>query len=400
MTNATEEATSPQSKPKNRFKSKPRRRPEGKPQTADGVLELADNGNGYLRSLERNFASQPGDAFVPSNIIQRLGLRPGVEITGQAAPSRRGRSNVVRDILTINGRTPEEWRRVPPFEDLVVIDPREAIHFEQPGGPAEMRVVDLMTPIGKGQRGLIVAPPRSGKTVLLKQLAAGVAANHPEIMLIVLLVDERPEEVTDMKRNVNGHVFHSSNDSKAENHARIARIVSSYARRHTECGKDVFILLDSLTRLGRTFNTLTGGSKRTMTGGLDIRALEEPKRIFGSARNIEHGGSLTIIATALIDTGSRMDDFIFQEFKGTGNMEIVLDREMAERRMYPTIDLRLSGTRKEELLLGRDATDKIAKVRRQLLDLRSSNTSIMETLLRGLKNASSNQKFLELIPAG
>jgi transcription termination factor Rho len=279
------------------------------------------------------------------------------------------------------------------FEEQTVIDPQEQLRFETEGGPLTMRVVDLMTPVGKGQRGLIVAPPRTGKTILLQQLAGGVAANHPEVYTIVLLVDERPEEVTEMRRSVHGEVIASSNDLDVNTHVQVAKIAVKRAIRLTETGKDVLVLLDSLTRLGRAFNTYVGSSGRTMTGGLDIRAMEYPKRLFGAARNLEGGGSLTIVASALIDTGSRMDEFIFQEFKGTGNMELVLDRDLANLRIWPAMNIPQSGTRKEELLLDEDTLNKVNRMRRQLLDARSPQQS-MQTLLEKLEQFPDNKAFL------
>jgi len=280
----------------------------------------------------------------------------------------------------------------PPLSDTTAIDPREPLHFDTPGGPLTMRVVDLFTPIGRGQRGLIVAPPRTGKTILLQQMAHGIATNYPEVYMIVLLIDERPEEVTDMKRNVRGEVIASSNDQSVESHIRVARLAIERARRMVEGGGHIVVLLDSITRVARAFNAFVGSSGRTMTGGLDIRALQEPKQIFGAARNVEGGGSLTIIASALIDTGSRADEFIFQEFKGTGNMELVLSRDLANLRIWPAMDLQQSGTRKEEKLLDPETLKKMYLMRRQLGDL--PPVKQMQTLLQRMQPHTTMESFL------
>jgi transcription termination factor Rho len=295
-------------------------------------------------------------------------------------------------VATINGLSIGDHLDTKPFEDLTAIDPQRAIRFETPGGSLSMRLVDLMTPIGLGQRGLIVAPPRTGKTILLQQMAGGVAANHPDVYMMVLLVDERPEEVTDMRRTVHGEVVASSNDQDIASHVRIARLIIEKARRLVESGRDVFVLLDSLTRLGRAFNANIRGGGRIMSGGLDIRALIEPKSIFGAARNVENGGSLTIIASCLIDTGSRMDEVIFNEFKGTGNMEIMLSREIANRRLWPAIDLNLSGTRKEERLLTPEALEVSHRIRRTLLS--AGPVRSMELLLDILRREPDNARFV------
>jgi transcription termination factor Rho len=280
-----------------------------------------------------------------------------------------------------------------PFNELTVVDPRERIRFETPGGPMTMRVLDMMTPIGRGQRGLIAAPPRTGKTILLQQMSAGIAANHPDLYMMVLLIDERPEEVTEMRRTVHGEVVASSNDENIASHVRIARLMIAKAKRRVEAGQHVLILLDSLTRLGRAFNSNIRSSGRIMSGGVDINALTEPKAIFGAARNIEDGGSLTIMASALIETGSRMDELIFNEFKGTGNMEIMLNREMANQRIWPAMDLKQSGTRKEELLLGTDAVNKIVRIRRQIVSM--PNDKAMLTLMDTLAKYPDNATFLK-----
>ncbi len=362
-----------------------------------GVLELAERGGGFLRDPKRNFAPRADDPSIPNDAIRKFGLRGGEALSGKAAASQGGgkgqRNVLVCRIETINGVPIDQWVNPPLISDTTAIDPHEAIRFDTPGGPASMRVVEMFTPIGRGQRGLIVAPPRSGKTVLLQQMAHGVAANHPDIYMIVLLIDERPEEVTEMRRNVRGEVFASSNDRDVASHIRMARIVTERVKRLAESGQHILILLDSITRLSRAFNSFVGSSGRTMTGGLDIRALQEPKQIFGAARNIENGGSLTIIASALVETGSRADDFIFQEFKGTGNMELVLDRELANQRIYPAINLGESGTRKEEKLIPPDDLKKINMLRRQLNDM--PPTKQMLALLDRMKSAQSLRAFLD-----
>ncbi|MBN1514019.1 MAG: transcription termination factor Rho, partial [Phycisphaerae bacterium] len=289
-----------------------------------GTFEPDGKGGGFLRSAQRNYAVHPTDPRVLPDLVRRHRLIAGETVAGTVRPARKSRTTELAAVNSINGLAPDVFAARTPFADLVAIDPDRPVRFEIPGGSPSMRVVDLMTPIGFGQRGLICAPPRTGKTVLLQQMAAGVATNHPDVYMMVLLIDERPEEVTEMRRTVRGEVVASSNDLDVASHVRIARLMIEKAKRHVECGENVFILLDSLTRLGRAFNAAIRNSGRIMSGGLDIRALEEPKAIFGAARNVENGGSLTIIASALIDTGSRMDEVIFNEFKGTGNMEIML----------------------------------------------------------------------------
>ncbi|GMU20010.1 MAG: hypothetical protein AMXMBFR13_01110 [Phycisphaerae bacterium] len=364
---------------------------------SEGTLELHDKGWGFLRSAKRNYAIHPSDPLVTSDVVRRLSLRGGETITG-AVHRGNGRQPgpqsqfCLAKVESVNGLSPDASAELRPFPELTVVDPHQRLRFETPGGPMPMRVIDLMTPIGRGQRGLIAAPPRTGKTVLLQQMAAGLAANHPDIYMMVLLIDERPEEVTDMRRSVHGEVVFSSNDQNIASHIRIARLMIEKAKRMVEGGQHVLILLDSLTRLGRAFNAGIKSSGRTMSGGVDIRALEEPKAIFGAARNIENGGSLTIMASALIETGSRADELIFNEFKGTGNMEIMLNREMANLRIWPAIDLNQSGTRKEELLLGREAIEKLYRVRRQLAPM--PNVKAMQTLLDTLSKHASNDQFL------
>ncbi len=342
-----------------------------KTRTVNGTFEANPNGKGggFLRQPGRNYRAAPNDARLSGGQVQQFRLRGGETVAGQLAGTRdrKGRGNGSSlQIETINDLAPDAYAELTPLIDLVAVDPAEPIRFDTVGGPLTMRVIDLLTPIGRGQRGLIVAPPRTGKTVLLQQMAAGVAANYPDMYLMVLLIDERPEEVTDMRRNVRGEVVASSNDHDIASHVRIARLMVEKAKRMVECGAHVFMLLDSLTRLGRAFNAHVGTSGRIMSGGLDARALMEPKSIFGAARNIENGGSLTIIATALIETGSRMDDVIFNEFKGTGNMEIMLSRELANKRIWPAINLEMSGTRKEELLLDPETLEVAYRLRRDM----------------------------------
>jgi transcription termination factor Rho len=365
-----------------------------------GTLELGDRGFGFLRSAKRNYAIHPTDVFVPADILRKFNLRGGEDIVGEAKPSNGGRSKkrgqlALAEIETITGLSPDKYIGLTNFKSLTVVDPKERIQFETPGGPLPMRVVDLITPIARGQRGLIAAPPRTGKTMLLQQMAAGLAANHPDIYMMVLLIDERPEEVTEMRRSVHGEVVASSNDENVASHIRIARLMLEKSKRMVEAGQHVLILLDSLTRLGRAFNAGVRSSGRIMSGGIDINALAEPKSIFGAARNIENGGSLTILASALIETGSRMDEVIFNEFKGTGNMEIMLTRELANLRIWPTMDINQSGTRKEELILGKETAEKVYRVRRQIANM--DFVKAMEKLVEVLGKYEDNPAFLETI---
>jgi transcription termination factor Rho len=304
----------------------------------------------------------------------------------------RGKAPALVEIDTINGMPAADYIDVQPFDEHTAIDPHVQMRFETPGGPASMRVVDLMTPIGFGQRGLIVASPRTGKTILLQQMATGAAANYPDLHVSMLLIDERPEEVTEMRRTVKGEVVASSSDMDLASHIRLSRLLIQRAKRLVECGRDVLVLLDSLTRLGRAFNSSTRGAGRTLSGGLDIRALTEPKAMFGAARNVEGGGSLTIIASALVNTGSRMDEVIFNEFKGTGNMEIMLSRDMANRRMWPAIELDTSGTRKEERLLSSEALEVAHHLRRSLAGRGPERA--MSTLLESLERHADNKAFV------
>ena len=322
--------------------------------TFQGILELEGGRTGYVRTRSLTIASRPGDPFVSSALIERFALREGVFVEGEAE-ERHGKSPQVRSISRVNSIAPEAWKAFTDLNNHEPISPHEALRLEGPGCDVSMRLVSLFCPIGKGQRALIVSPPKAGKTMLLQQIAHAISTFNTDVDLIVLLVDERPEELTEMKRAIRGEVFGSSSDTERGNQVRLAQLVLEYAKRKVETGRDVVLLLDSLTRLGRAFNIHQRGSGRTMSGGVDARALEIPKRIFGAARKLEGGGSLTIIATALVETNSRMDELIFQEFKGTGNMELVLDRKLAEERLFPAINLSLSGTRREELLFGAEA---------------------------------------------
>ena len=324
------------------------------PAVCDGILEIEPKGFGFVRPFSTTLQRSPSDCFVTVQSIRKFNLRPGVRI--RAAASRgKGQSPQVTEIESVNGLRPEEWFRVREFAMHEVVSPTEWIRLEGKGNDRAMRVVDLFCPLGRGQRALIVSPPKAGKTMLLQQLAHAISENYADIDVAMLLVDERPEEVTEMRRSVRGEVFASSSDTERGTQVRLAMLVLEYVKRKVEAGRDVVLLLDSLTRLGRAFNIHQKGTGRTLSGGVDARALEIPKRIFGAARKLEDHGSLTIIATALIETNSRMDELIFQEFKGTGNMELVLDRELSNERIFPAINLGLSGTRREELLFGHEA---------------------------------------------
>jgi transcription termination factor Rho len=368
---------------------------KGEQGVGSGVLEITDKGYGFLRQAENDYRATPGDVFVGKDFIRHGGLRTGLHIEGKTAPpSKRKGGPKLEEVFKINGEPSDEYTDIIPFTEMTVIDPRPQLKLETPGGPLEMRVLDLICPVGKGQRGLIVAPPRSGKTILLQQMANAIAANNPECKLMILLVDERPEEVTDFRRQCpNAEVIASNNDQPVSNHVRVAEFTIERAKRIAEFGQDVVILLDSLTRLGRAYNRAIETSGRTMTGGVDIRALETPKRQFGAARKVEDGGSLTIIATALVETGSRMDDLIFEEFKGTGNMELQLDRKLAERRIWPAISIPKSGTRKEELLVEDWKLPKLHMLRRFLSSL--SVEEEMPQLLKALERFPDNETFLK-----
>ena len=368
--------------------------PEKTLNEATGVLEITEKGYGFLRQADNSFRPTPGDVFVGKDFIRQGGLRTGLDITGLAAPpTKRKGGPKLEEITKINDISLDDYVDIIPFNEQTVVDPHPMLKLETDGGPLEMRVLDLICPIGKGQRGLIVAPPRSGKTILLQQIANAVAINNPECCVIILLVDERPEEVTDFRRKcLAAEVIASNNDQEISNHVRITEFTIERAKRMAEFNQDVVVLLDSLTRLGRAYNRHIESSGRTMTGGVDIRAMEIPKRQFGAARKIENGGSLTILATALIETGSRMDDLIFEEFKGTGNMELQLDRKLAERRIWPAISIPKSGTRKEELLVEPWALPKHHMLRRFLSSL--SVDDEMPQLLKALEKFPSNDDFL------
>ena len=361
--------------------------------TTQGVLEVHPKGFGFLRNPARHYAAQTSDAYVPAPLIQRHSLREGMMLRGPVEAPKKGSTGPrLTGIELIEGENPKTVK-YRDWNELTPIDPHEQVRLELPGGPLTTRVMDLFMPIGKGQRGLIVAPPRTGKTVMLGHIAESVTRNHPEMKLMVLLVDERPEEVTEMRRTIKGDVIASSSDNDAGNHVRIAELVMERAKRLAEQGQQVFVLLDSLTRLARAYNKTAGNSGRTMTGGMDSRALDTPKRLFGMARAFEEGGSLTVMGTCLVETGSRMDDLIFEEFKGTGNMECILNRELADRRIYPAINLAESGTRKEERILQPDVLSKVTLLRRHLMGMKP--VQAMESLLKQLEKSGSNQAFLD-----
>jgi transcription termination factor Rho len=359
----------------------------------EGVLECLPEGFGFLRSPEYNYLPSPEDVYVSPSQIRRFHLRTGDVVSGQVRPPRNGeRYFALLKVEAINYEPPEQHREKVPFEHLTPLYPCERLRMEVGPGNLSARVLDLLTPIGKGQRGLIVSPPRAGKTMLLQNIANSITRNHPEVILIVLLIDERPEEVTDMMRSVHGEVVSSTFDEPATRHIQVAEMVIEKAKRLVEHGRDVVILLDSITRLARAYNATIPSSGRVLSGGIDANALQRPKRFFGAARNVEEGGSLTIIATALIDTGSRMDDVIFEEFKGTGNMEIHLDRRLVDKRVFPAIDIVRSGTRKEELLIPPEDLHRIFVLRRVLSQL--SPVEAMELLLEKLSATRSNAEFL------
>ncbi|HMO90857.1 MAG TPA: transcription termination factor Rho [Pirellulaceae bacterium] len=360
-----------------------------------GLLEMHPNGYGFLRSPNNNYARERTDPFVPGTMIEKFALRPGVMIRGMVQPARRQQGPRLREILDVDGMPPEDYANVPSFENLTPVNPKYWYKLETGAEPLTTRVIDLLAPLGKGQRALIVAPPRSGKTILLQHISHGISTNHPDTKLIVLLVDERPEEVTDMKRNVNGEVIASSLDEDIESHVRISQLVIERCKRLAEMGRDVFLLLDSITRLARAFNKWVGNSGATMSGGVNIKAMDIPKKLFATARAFEEGGSLTIAGTALIETNSRMDDLIFQEFKGTGNMELVLDRKLAERRVWPAIDISQSGTRREELLLDPATHHAVTMLRRTLTSMH--HVEAMEQLTKQLSRFKTNGEFIQLI---
>ncbi|MEZ6060076.1 MAG: transcription termination factor Rho [Planctomycetaceae bacterium] len=363
--------------------------------TFEGVLELHPKGYGFLRDPRKNYAAEDSNPFVSSSIVEKFALREGVLIRGDVGPGTRNQGPRLREVELIDGFTPEEYTKVKHFDELTPINPFEQIRLETGPRPITMRVMDLLCPIGKGQRALLVAPPRTGKTMLLQDIANAVSENHPEIHLMVLLIDERPEEVTEMNRLVNGEVISSSLDQDVESHVRIAQLIIERGKRLAESGKDVFILLDSITRLARAFNKWVSNSGRTGSGGLDIRALDMPKKLFGTARRFDEGGSLTVCGTALIETTNRMDEAIFQEFKGTGNMEMVLSRDLADRRIWPSIDIAKSGTRREEKILAPDVLEGVTLLRRSLITL--SPVEAMEQLTRTMEKFPTNAEFLTKI---
>ncbi|MGD0382510.1 MAG: transcription termination factor Rho [Thermoguttaceae bacterium] len=360
-----------------------------------GVLEMHPNGYGFLRDPTNNYMREMTDPFVPGSMIEKYGLREGVHIKGMVQGPRRNQGPRLREILDVDGMPPEEYKNVKGFDELTPINPEYWLKLEVGQEPLTTRVMDLLTPLGKGQRALIVAPPRTGKTILLQHISLGISTNYPNVKLIVLLIDERPEEVTDMRRAVNGEVVASSLDREIESHVRLSQLVVERCKRLAEMGKDVVMLLDSITRLARAFNKWVGNTGRTMSGGVDVKAMDIPKKLFATARLFEEGGSLTIVGTALIDTGSRMDELIFQEFKGTGNMELVLDRKLADRRVWPAIDISQSGTRREEKLLPPDMLHAITMLRRTLSTMHPVDA--MEQLTQKLAKFKSNKEFINLI---
>ncbi len=360
-----------------------------------GVLEILSNKTGHLIDPKKNGKTQPIDPFVPRELIKRFKIKKGSFIEAKAQKNERFSNPKVRFIETIDGKALDARKGLYSFQQMTTIAPDEQLIMESKDGRLTTRIIDLFSPIGKGTRGLIVAPPRTGKTTLLHDIAHGLTENHKECHLVVLLIDERPEEVTDFKRSVDAEIYASSNDEELENHLRIAEIAIERCKRLVESGKDVILLLDSITRLSRAYNSASGKGGRTMTGGLDSRALEKPRQIFSAARNCEEGSSLTIIATALIETGSKMDDLIFQEFKGTGNMEIVLDRKAAELRLWPAINLNASGTRKEELLLSGKELEGAQFLRRALSGQKIEDAT--EAMIERISSTQSNSEFLSLL---
>ncbi|MCA9192500.1 MAG: transcription termination factor Rho [Planctomycetales bacterium] len=366
-----------------------------------GILEMHPNGYGFLRSSENNYSRERTDPFVPGTMIEKFGLRQGVCIRSMMQPGRRQQGPRVREIVDVDGMPPDEYSSVKNFDDdkvLTPINPEQWLNLEVGQQPLTNRVIDLLAPLGKGQRALIVAPPRSGKTIMLQHISRGIAENHPDVHLLVLLVDERPEEVTDMRRNVQrGEVIASSLDMDVDSHVRLSQLVIDRCKRLAEMGKDVFLLMDSITRLARAFNKWVGNNGPTMTGGVNIKAMDVPKKLFATARAFAEGGSLTIVGTALVDTGSRMDDLIFQEFKGTGNMELVLDRRLADRRVWPAIDITQSGTRREELLHDEETLHAVTMLRRTLNTMHP--VEAMEQLTKQLSKFKTNKEFIRLISA-
>ncbi|MGB0525722.1 MAG: transcription termination factor Rho [Flammeovirgaceae bacterium] len=359
----------------------------------EGVLEIMQDGYGFLRSSDYNYLASPDDIYVSPSQIKLFGLKTGDTVKGQIRPPKDGEKYfALLRVETVNGKTTEEIRDRVPFEYLTPLFPNERLKLSSKPNGFSTRILDLFAPIGKGQRGMIVAQPKTGKTVLLKEVANAIAKNHPECYLLILLIDERPEEVTDMARSVNGEVVASTFDEQAERHVKVASMVLEKAKRMVECGHDVIILLDSITRLARAYNTVAPPSGKILSGGVDANALHKPKRFFGAARNVENGGSLTILATALIETGSKMDEVIFEEFKGTGNMELQLDRRLANRRVYPAIDVPSSGTRREDLLLDKDTLSRVWILRKFMSDMNPNEA--MEYVLNNMRGTKDNEEFL------
>jgi transcription termination factor Rho len=366
---------------------------------SEGVLEVLPDGFGFLRAPDYNYLAGPDDIYVSPSQIRKFDLHTGDTVAGQIRPPKEGeRYFALIKVEAVNFEPPARGKERIFFENLTPLYPQEKIKLEADAENLSTRVMDLMTPLGKGQRGLIVAPPRTGKTMLLQAIANAITTNHPEVYLIVLLIDERPEEVTDMQRSVRGEVISSTFDEPAQRHVQVAEMVIEKAKRLVEHKKDVVILLDSITRLARAYNTIVPASGKVLSGGVDSNALQRPKRFFGAARNIEEGGSLTIVATALVDTGSRMDEVIFEEFKGTGNSEVHLDRKLADRRVFPAIDIQKSGTRKEELLMGKEDLNRVYVLRRVLTPL--SPVEAMELLLSKMGKTKSNGEFLNAMSGG
>ncbi len=370
------------------------RRSNQETQEVEGVLEIIEQGYGFLRF--ENFMSSEQDVYVSPSQIRKFWMRTGDKITGTTrTPNAGERFRALLYVKTINGSKPRSDEKRPKFDDLTPLYPNERFRLSGNFSDHAMRIIDIVSPIGKGQRGLIVAPPKSGKTILLQKIARAITENYPEVELIVLLIDERPEEVTDMKRSIKADVIYSTFDELPSHHVKVAEMVLNRAKALVEQKKDVVVLLDSITRLARAYNLVMPSSGRTLSGGLDPSALHRPKRFFGAARNVEEGGSLTILATALVETGSRMDDVIFEEFKGTGNMELLLDRKLSEKRIFPSIDIRKSGTRREEFILNETELEAIWKIRRNLD--RYNNSEIIEKFIDTLLSTKDNQTFLELI---
>ncbi len=361
---------------------------------ASGVLELHPDGYGFLRSRDNDYRPTTTDPYVPASLVQELKLRVGDEVTGLARVTGKQGARL-ETVISVDGLSAAERREGRHFDSLTPINPDTHLRLETGAAPLTTRVIDLLAPVGRGQRGLIVAPPRSGKTVLLHHIGQAMGQNYPDVRLMVLLIDERPEEVTDMRRSVPGEVFASSLDHDIESHVRLSRLVIERCQRLVERGEHVFLMIDSLTRMARAFNKWVGNTGRTMSGGMDIKALDIPKKLFASARAFEEGGSLTILATALIETGSRMDDVIFEEFKGTGNLELVLDRQLADRRIWPALDISASGTRREEKLLDPATLDTVASLRRSLNSMHP--TEAMQQLTTQLGKFESNYDFLSKI---